>query len=111
MVTRSAPQASDVRSSADRRSLLSIGAVTTALAGLHLADHVLRGRQKTALAPTPPRQAKAKTAVATLSVRCPGCENHFKAKVELVGKKVRCPRCGKGVLIPAAGEGEVGHTS
>jgi hypothetical protein len=45
MGTRPAPPASDVRSSADRRSLLVIGAATTALASLHLADHVLRGRQ------------------------------------------------------------------
>jgi hypothetical protein len=45
MDNQSAPPASGVRSSADRRSLLVIGTATTALAGLHLADHVLRGRQ------------------------------------------------------------------
>jgi hypothetical protein len=45
MVTRSAPPASEVRSSADRRSLLIIGGATAVLASLHLADHVLRGRQ------------------------------------------------------------------
>jgi hypothetical protein len=45
MVTHSAAPASDVRRSADRRSLLVIGGVTTVLASLHLADHVLRGRQ------------------------------------------------------------------
>ncbi len=45
MVIRSAPPTSGVRSSTDRRSLLVIGGVTTALASLHLADHVLRGRQ------------------------------------------------------------------
>ena len=45
MVTHSSAAAPDIRSRADRRSLLIIGAVTTALANLHLADHVLRGRQ------------------------------------------------------------------
>jgi hypothetical protein len=44
MVNQSAPPASG-KSSADRRTLLVIGAATTALATLHLADHVLRGRQ------------------------------------------------------------------
>ncbi len=45
MVTHSPAPAAAVRSSADRRRLLTIGAATTALASLHLADHVLRGRQ------------------------------------------------------------------
>ena len=45
MVTHSAPPTSSVRRSGDRRSLLTIGAATTALASLHLADHVLRDRQ------------------------------------------------------------------
>ena len=44
MGTRSRPPAPG-RSSADRRSLLAVGSATTALAGLHFADHVLRGRQ------------------------------------------------------------------
>ncbi|WP_448616428.1 hypothetical protein [Modestobacter sp. URMC 112] len=45
MGTRFRAPAPGVRSSADRRSLLAVGSVTTVLAGLHFADHVLRGRQ------------------------------------------------------------------
>ncbi len=39
------PEAARAKSSRDRRSLIVIGSVTSALAGIHLADHVLRGRQ------------------------------------------------------------------
>ncbi len=45
MTTRREPAAAGTRTDRDRRSLLGIGTVTTVLAGIHLADHVLRGRQ------------------------------------------------------------------
>ena len=45
MTTGRAPAAAGARTDRDQRSLLGIGTVTTVLAALHLADHVLRGRQ------------------------------------------------------------------
>jgi hypothetical protein len=43
MGSQATAEAARVESGQDRRSLLVLGTVTTVLAGMHLADHVLRG--------------------------------------------------------------------
>ncbi len=45
MTTQPVRDAAPVKSSRDRRSLMAVGTVTAVLAGLHLVDHALRGRQ------------------------------------------------------------------
>lgn len=45
MKTQSVRDVAPGRSSRDRRSLMAVGTVTAVLAGLHLVDHALRGRQ------------------------------------------------------------------